>query len=150
MNVKHGMSGTPEYKAWAAMLQRCNNPKEPAYENYGARGISVCDAWKTFDRFYKDMGSRPSDRHSLDRIDNDGHYTPDNCRWATKSIQQRNQRVRSDNKSGIKGVCFDRSRNAWIAYINQESKRMHKRFKTKAEAIEARIISESIGLVEKI
>jgi len=92
-NTKHGMYQSREYQVWAGMLQRCYNPKEPSYSNYGARGISVCPQWRdSFERFFKDMGRRPSPKHSLDRIDNSAGYSPANCRWASKKEQARNQR----------------------------------------------------------
>lgn len=75
------------YNAWAAMIQRCRNPENPSFKNYGSRGIAVCVRWMTFENFSKDMGVRPKNR-SLDRIDNNGNYEPGNCRWAT-SVQQR-------------------------------------------------------------
>src|SRR5688500_16157023 len=92
--TKHGLRNCSEYRAWASMKQRCLNPKVVAYPQYGQRGIKVCDRWLTsFPNFYADMGPRPSPSHSLDRIDNDGDYTPDNCRWATRVEQGRNQRT---------------------------------------------------------
>jgi hypothetical protein len=75
------------------MLDRCYNPEAEAYPNYGGRGIRVCAEWcVSFEQFYRDMGSRPTPKHSLDRRDNDGWYTPDNCRWATQTEQTRNTR----------------------------------------------------------
>lgn len=91
----HGAVGTPEYKAWAGMRERCFNPDHHGYLNYGARGISVCDRWnQSFKTFLADMGRRPSSQHSLDRIDVDGNYEPDNCRWATAKEQVENRRPR--------------------------------------------------------
>jgi hypothetical protein len=90
---KHQMIGTPEYRAWAKMRERCNNPNVPSWANYGGRGISVCPEWDTFEAFYESVGPRPSPDHSLDRVDTNGDYQPDNCRWASRQEQVRNRRL---------------------------------------------------------
>lgn len=89
-STKHGLSGTSENQIWREMKCRCSNPKRA---DYCGRGIAVCERWMTFDNFYADMGPRPSKKHSIDRIDNDKGYEPDNCRWATWSEQMRNTRA---------------------------------------------------------
>jgi hypothetical protein len=85
-----GRQATKTYHVWAAMIQRCTNSKSRDWKLYGAIGISVCDEWRDFSNFLRDMGEKPYGL-SLDRIDNDGHYTPGNCRWATATEQARNR-----------------------------------------------------------
>lgn len=93
VNATHGMSNKPEYRIWFSMKQRCVNPRDKRYMDYGGRGISVCQRWlDSFENFYADMGDRPSRTHSIERKNNDGDYTPSNCVWATKQAQARNQR----------------------------------------------------------
>lgn len=89
---KHGLSKThPLYQVWLSMRERCNNPKCKGYPNYGGRGIKVDPLWSSFERFVADMGERPKG-HSLDRKDNDGNYTPSNCKWSTPQEQALNSR----------------------------------------------------------
>jgi hypothetical protein len=89
----HGRSGTPEHRAWMDLHQRCCNPRNPRYQDYGGRGISVCQRWNDFGCFFEDVGERPSAEYSIDRYpNNDGNYEPGNVRWATRSQQQNNTR----------------------------------------------------------
>ena len=82
------------YRIWKCMIYRCHNEADPAYDNYGGRGIAVCERWReSFESFVADMGPRPSPKHTMDRIDNDGPYEPGNCRWGTKKEQCRNKRT---------------------------------------------------------
>ena len=90
-NVTHGMAKTPIYNVWRSMIKRCNVPTHKSYGYYGGRGIEVCQRWMVFENFYSDMGDKPAGM-SLDRIDNNGNYEPDNCRWATSKQQTRNKR----------------------------------------------------------
>ena len=92
MCTTHGRCNHPSFKTWKGMFDRCNNPNIPGYKNYGGRGIKVCKRWENIENFIADMGKKPSARHSIDRIDNDGDYMPENCRWATWETQQRNKR----------------------------------------------------------
>lgn len=92
LNRSHGMTGTPEYRTWLGVLKRCNCPDAPGYQHYGGRGIRVCERWASFDCFFQDMGPRPSDDHSIERRDVNGHYEPANCTWATITEQSRNKR----------------------------------------------------------
>lgn len=115
----HGMTGSPEYLSWASMIQRCHNPRHDAYIRYGGAGIVVCDAWReSFEQFYADMGPRPSEEHTLDREDNEGNYTPDNCRWATWHVQQNN---RKDTKkylfNGQHITLAEIARDAGVGYF---------------------------------
>lgn len=90
-STRHGLSNSKEYRVWQEMIQRCENPNNQAYANYGGRGIAVCDRWKDFAVFITDMGRRPKN-YQIDRIDNDKGYSPDNCRWVPSRINLSNKR----------------------------------------------------------
>jgi len=87
----HGRRRDPEYKVWVGLRDRCENPNASSFARYGGRGIKFCESWSSFENFFAHMGPRPSPKHSLDRINNDGDYEPGNCRWATQAQQCRNQ-----------------------------------------------------------
>lgn len=97
MNASHGAtkghSKSAEYGVWCAMKERCTNPHNRMYPNYGGRGIAVCERWQNFPSFLEDVGMRPSSKHSIDRIDVNGNYEPGNVRWATSTEQMRNTRL---------------------------------------------------------
>lgn len=104
------------------MKQRCFNPNSSGYKNYGARGIVVCEEWRySFENFIRDMGPRPSIKHSIERLDNSKGYFPDNCVWKEIKYQPRNQRKRKDNTSGICGVIRQTSTRGDKTYVNWQA-----------------------------
>ncbi len=105
--TKHGLLYHPLYKTWCDMKERCHLKSAINYYLYGGRGISVCDRWHhSFPNFLADMGEKPGPEYTLDRKDNDGNYEPDNCRWATRSTQQRNRRNTLFIEPGVSALDF--------------------------------------------
>ena len=138
--VTHGVSKHPLYKTWYNMVRRCYDKTRKEYKNYGGRGITVCERWRESpENFINDIEDKPSPQHSIDRIDNDGNYEPSNCRWATSVEQCVNRRIFKNNKSGYRGVSWDKSKDAWVAFLQLGGKvRYRGLFKNKDDAIKAR------------
>lgn len=133
--VKHGWCRrrreSVEHHTWRKMIDRCANPKAHNFARYGGRGITVCERWMVFENFLADMGQKPSPHLSIERIDNDKGYAPDNCKWATQKEQRANQARpkthsrrsiigkprRIDATSKFKGVSFVKKSGDWVAFF---------------------------------
>lgn len=141
--IIHGMYRTPEYNAWNAMIQRCTNPNNPAYKNYGGRGITVCTEWKdSFIAFFTDMGKRP-ERLTLERKNNNLGYSKENCIWDTRINQSRNQRIWQKNRTGMRGIYWCKKRQKYSVNIGVNNKQYYIGiFKDLEEAKAARIAAE--------
>lgn len=129
------MSKTSEYQSWCSMIARCFNQNNPAYHNYGGRGITICDRWRnSFENFYTDMGSKPGPEYSIDRFpDMNGNYEPGNCRWATPMEQANNLRTNVVlEHDGNKGTVAEMSRK-----LNVSAKTIYTRLSKGASVSEA-------------
>jgi hypothetical protein len=129
-NYRHGYKTAgrymPEYAIWNNLISRCTNPKNTRYARYGGRGIGVCERWAAdFVNFLADMGRRPSSAHSIDRIDNDRGYSPDNCRWATRKEQCRNRA----SSRFIEFAGASRTAAEWAELIGVSQTTLHARLK---------------------
>lgn len=112
---------TPEYTCWYDMIRRCHSEGSKSFHNYGGRGIYVCKRWRdSFLDFLKDVGKRPSNKYSLDRIDNDKGYFPDNCRWTTRDIQTANRRRSENTSSRYRGVSIIRKTGRWKVAVRSK------------------------------
>lgn len=122
--LKHGHSKSKNHKpskvysTWSSMLTRCTNKNNKRYKDYGERGISVCERWKIFENFLEDMGMPPANNYSIDRIDNNGIYEKNNCRWASKKTQSRNKRTVKLNKNIVNKL---RNGNISIKQVIEET-----------------------------
>lgn len=121
------------YNSWCQMKQRCFNPNCISYPNYGGRGIKICERWLKFENFYQDMGDRPEDK-SLDRIDNDGNYEPNNCKWSTRKEQVNNRRPDKKHKARSNSLTLTlngttKSISEWSKETNLSYQVLLKRYK---------------------
>lgn len=140
--LKHGMCGTATYRTWQHMLSRCNNSKNDNYQDYGGRGIMICDHWLKFENFFADMGTR-SEGLTIERKNNNLGYFKENCCWASSTMQSRNTRLFKTNTSGVKGVSWNNLAKKYQAYINVNNKMKHLGFhKTIEQAKVARVAGE--------
>jgi hypothetical protein len=149
---KHGGAKSTEYYSWQSAKDRCTNPKSQSYERYGGRGIKMCERWlNSFAAFIKDMGKKPAVNFSIDRINNDRHYScglciecvfngwNTNCRWADDQTQSLNKGMRPNNKTGFKNVSWDEPRQMWAVRIKRNKKYIFGgRFETLVAAVIAR------------
>jgi hypothetical protein len=146
----HGLKGHKLYGTWRQMVQRCTNSKHKNYKNYGGRGIIVCEEWLDIKKFiaWAESTHPNIEGYTLDRIDNDKGYNPDNCRWTDKTTQAINQRIQKNNTSKVLGVSWKSRDKRWVAQISHMGKKVWLgQFISIEDAIEAR---NSYILVNKL
>ena len=128
-NTKHGLGNTRLYRIWTNMKDRVFNTKNKRYSDYGGRGITICDEWKndcmSFYNWAISNGYEENKGLSIDRIDNDENYCPENCRWTTSIIQNRNKRMHKNNTSGFKGVSYYKRGGNYQTYVKIKYKKIH-------------------------
>lgn len=147
--AKHKKSHSPEYHAWGNMIQRCENKNHPEYKNYGGRGIVVCKEWRSsFERFFEDMGEKPSPKFSLDRINNEKGYFKENCRWTDASTQATNQREKENKTTGIKNISYSKRDGLYYVAIERKGQRRRKAFKRLDDAVswKEKVLDELKGI----
>lgn len=139
ISISHELSCHPLYHTWANIHKRTNNNRNKSLQYYGARGIKVCERWLSIENFIEDMHPTFKEGLSIDRIDVNGNYSPDNCRWVTKEIQSRNTRLlMCTNLSGYRGVHLIKSSKRWRALVGVNKKQIHLGvFETAIEAAKA-------------
>lgn len=140
-NTKHGYNKHKLYQIWSSMVKRCENKKNKAYKNYGERGIKICDEWRKNPEVFIKWGLSKNwnDDMTIDRIDVNGNYCPENCRFSDRHIQSVNQNIRKDNCSGYKGVKWNKINKKWQSYINVNGKHFYLgEFINKNDAVNAR------------
>ena len=134
----HGLHSHKLYKTWQNLIQRCNNPKSKDYKDYGGRGITVCEEWLDVRNFIEWCEStHPNIKgYSLDRIDNDKGYSPENCRWVDMSVQNSNKGIRETNTSGYTGVTWHKNVKRWCSTLRSQGVLINVgTFKDKIEAV---------------
>lgn len=141
-NLTHGLSHLPEYSVWLGMKARCNNPNNADWKSYGGRGIKLVDRWNSFDVFYSDMGPIPSSKYTIERIDNNKNYSPNNCIWATRKTQARNKRNIPLYEYDGKTLCVAE----WAEIVGLHPETLRSRIK-KGWSIEKALTTKSRGKV---